>query len=110
MEGCGGRPGRWIAGLMDILANHFAAAALLVGGLSVIGLTSWVEHSRERRHMPELIPMTPFMLLGMLAVLAAVIIFLALIPGQYTYRYVAGGMLAFGAVVIGITALVERHR
>jgi uncharacterized membrane protein YidH (DUF202 family) len=95
---------------MDTYANYYFGSALLLCGLIAIGVTNWIEYRRERRPMLDLMPTTPFMLLGVIAVLGSLIFFLTLIRSKYTSKYIAATALSFGLIVIAFTRWIEHHR
>jgi hypothetical protein len=91
--------------------DYFLSAAILLFGLAAFAAGAWMDHRRAGGLMPGLVPMGPIMLLGTLAVLAAVVYFLnTLHSGNSRYYYVAAAMLVYGAAVGAITVLVERRR
>jgi hypothetical protein len=62
--------------------------------------------------MSPLLPTTPFMLLGLAAILAAIIYFLDQLDSPYSHHFIAAALLLFGLAVCGIAILIEhlRHR
>ncbi len=64
---------------MDEIPDYYIAATALAFGLIVVGITSWIEHYRERNPMPHLVPTTPFMLFGTIVVLLAIVFSLTLL-------------------------------
>jgi hypothetical protein len=93
-------------------AHYVVSAAILSFGVTVVGLTCRAERRRQHEPMPALLPTTPFMLLGLAVILAAIIYFLDQLDSPYNHYFVAGAVLLFGLVVSGSAILVEhlRHR
>jgi heme A synthase len=93
-------------------AHYVVSAAILSFGVTVVGLTCRAERRRQREVMSPLLPTTPFMLLGLAAILAAIIYFLDQLDSPYSHHFLAAALLLFGLAVCGIAILIEhlRHR
>jgi hypothetical protein len=93
-------------------AHYIASAAMLSLGMTVVGLSCRVERRRQREVMPSLVPTTPFMLLGLAAILAAIIYFLDQLDSPYSHHFIATALLLFGLIMCGVAILIEhlRHR
>jgi FtsH-binding integral membrane protein len=93
-------------------AHYVVSAGILSFGVTVVGLTCRAERRRQRHPMPSLLPTTPFMLLGVAVILAAIIYFLDQLDSPYRHHFIAAALLLFGLVVCGMALLIEhlRHR
>ena len=93
-------------------AHYAVSAGILSFGVTVVGLTCRAERRRQREPMPSLLPTTPFMLLGLAVILAAMIYFLDQLDSPYRHHFIAAALLLFGLVVCGMALLMQhlRHR
>jgi len=93
-------------------AHYVVSAGILSFGVTVVGLTCRAERRRQRQPMPSLLPTTPFMLLGLAVILAAIIYFLDQLDSPYRHHFIAAALLLSGLVVCGMALLIEhlRHR
>jgi len=92
--------------------HYVVSAAILSFGVTVVSLTCRAERRRQREPMPSLLPTTPFMLLGLAAILAAIIYFLDQLDSRYNHHFIAATLLLFGLAMCGMALLIEhlRHR
>jgi len=95
---------------MDAVFDYCLAAAILSGGLAAIGVAGWIDHRRAANPMPSLVPMTPIMLLGAIAVLLGITYFLYTFLSGHSGYYIAAALVLFGSATIAITVLIERLR
>jgi hypothetical protein len=91
-------------------AHYAVSAGILSFGVTVVGLTCRAERRRQREPMPSLLPTTPFMLLGLAVILAAMIYFLDQLDSPYRHLFIAAALLLFGLVVCGMALLIEHLR
>jgi len=92
--------------------DYVVSAAILSFGVTVVGLSYRAERRRQHEPMPALLPTTPFMLLGLAVILAAIIYFLDQLDSPYRHHFIATALLLFGLIVCGMAILIEhlRHR
>ena len=91
-------------------AHYAVSAGILSFGVTVVGLPCRAERRRQREPMPSLLPTTPFMLLGLAVILAAMIYFLDQLDSPYRHHFIAAALLLFGLVVCGMALLIEHLR
>jgi uncharacterized membrane protein len=92
--------------------HYVVSVGILSFGVTVVGLTCRAERRRQHEPMPSLVPTTPFMLIGLAAILAAIIYFLDQLNSPYSHHFIATALLLFGLIVCGVAILIEqlRHR